>query len=212
MFPFYSPSFQIYRRKKSCQLRTHAVYMLPGLAWAVPNGKTNGAEMCNADKATTQCHMVHGAVCVQLSFFKQQTNPSIKYLHIHCRLLGAAREVFTVISTHYNSNNGTGSRHTSKIEFLCIHQYTRKVVGGREGRPAHFFFWLKKTAIVHNVQVRIAKPEHEHGDKCVASTKPKLEDTLTIATLTFSHFESDDSFSFNLKCNKSISNAFKILS
>lgn len=73
-----SPSFQIYRRKKSCQLRTHAVYMLPGLAWAVPNGKTNGAEMCNADKATTQCHMVHGAVCVQLSFFKQQTNPSYK--------------------------------------------------------------------------------------------------------------------------------------
>lgn len=141
-----SPSILLlfkFRRKKSCQLRTHAVYMLPGLAWAVPNGKTNEAEMCNADKATTQCHMVHGAVCVQLSFFKQQTNPSIKYLHIHCRLLGAAREVFTVISTHYNSNNCTGSRHTSKIEVLCIHQYTRKVVGGR-GRPAHFFFLAEK--------------------------------------------------------------------
>lgn len=149
MFPFSEVLLLFkFRRKKSCQLRTHAVYMLPGLAWAAPNGKTNGAEMCNADKATTQCHMVHGAVCVQLSFFKQQTNPSIKYLHIHCRLLGAAREVFTVISTHYNSNNCTGSRHTSKIEVLCIHQYTRKVVGGGEGRPAHFFFLAeKKTAM-----------------------------------------------------------------
>lgn len=126
-------------------------------------------------------------------FSNSRRTPLIKYLHIHCRLLGAAREVLTVISTHYNSN----SRHTSKIEFLCIHQYTRKVVGGGGDDQHTFFFWLKKTAIVHYVQVRIAKPEHEHGDKCVAGTKPKLEDTLTIATLTFSHFfESDRLFFF----------------